>query len=158
MATQYDDLTTARQKLRPDIMVVEMTSTEQRKYANNTRGRTHKRLAPLVGNKARKVWLIEGGYCSDTRYEGKMAEKTQQHQQVVHLLTMCGYDVHLRPMPLGYSGTLYKTNLTTLTDIGISRTQAVSVIKKLHLHAIVCLQHIITARRHLEKVCRSGQR
>ena len=75
LATQYDDPTTARQKLRPDIMVVEMTSTEQRKYANNTRGKTHKRLAPLAGNKARKVWLVAATPDMRGKWQGRLSNK-----------------------------------------------------------------------------------
>ena len=67
-------------------------------------------------------------------------------KKLTDLLDMSGYE-HLRPMPVGYSGTLYRTNLTTSTDIGLARTQAVSVIRKLQLHAIAYLQHIFTARR-----------
>ena len=60
----------------------------------------------------------------------------QQHQTIVDILTIYGYDVHLRPLPLGYAGTIYKTNLTAVMDFAISRTKALAVPKKLHMHAI----------------------
>ena len=57
------------------------------------------------------------------------------------------YDVHLRPLPLGYAGSIYKKNLKAVMDLGISRTAALAVLKKLNMHAIRCLHNIITARK-----------
>jgi len=63
---------------------------------------------------------------------------------------MYGYDVQLRPMPLGYAGTIYNCNLSMLQDLGLQRTVAIGVLKKLHTHAILCLHNIIKERRYLE--------
>ena len=54
-------------------------------------------------------------------------KKTQQHQALVNALTQWSYDVHLRPLPLGFAGTVYKSNLETLVDLGITRHQSLSV-------------------------------
>ena len=40
--------------MRPDIMIVEMGAMEQH-----------------------KVWLVEGGYCANTKNEEKLADKRQ---------------------------------------------------------------------------------
>ena len=29
----------------------------------------------MADGNARKVWLVEGGYCADTKYEEKLAER-----------------------------------------------------------------------------------
>jgi len=55
------------------------------------------------------------------------------------MLKMYGYDVQLRPMPLGYAGTIYNCNLSMLQDLGLQRTVAIGVLKKLHTHAILRL-------------------
>ncbi len=36
---------------------------------------------------------------------------------LVCMLTRYGFDVQLRPLPLGYAGTIYKTNLTTCSVV-----------------------------------------
>ena len=94
--------------------------------------------------------LITQSYCADTRYVEKMAEKNEQHEKLVDMLKMYGYDVHLRPMPLGYAGTIYNCNLSMLHDLGLQRTVAKGVLKKLHMHAITSLHNIIKERRYLE--------
>ncbi len=63
---------------------------------------------------------------------------------------MYGYDVHLRPMPLGYAGTIYNCNPSMLQDLGLQRTVAKEILKKLHMHAITSLHNIIKERRYFE--------
>jgi len=68
-------------------------------------------------------------YCADTRYAEKVAEKNEQHEKLVDMLKMYGYDVQLRPMPLVYAGTIYNCNLSMLQDLGLQRTVAKGVLK-----------------------------
>lgn len=88
-----------RDKTRPDILIVEMTAAEQvqKQYTEP--------LPPILPHSsARKVWLVEGGYCADTKYEEKLAEKQQQHQRLQGMLQMYGYTIILLPIKLGYIG------------------------------------------------------
>ena len=87
---------------------------------------------------------------ADTRYAEKVAEKNEQHEKLVDMLKLYGYYVHLRPMPLGYAGTIYNCNLSMLQDLGLQRTVAKGVLKKLHMHAVTSLHNIIKERRYLE--------
>ncbi len=66
---------------------------------------------------------------------------------------MYGYDVHLRPVPLGYAGTSYNCNLSMLQDLGLQRTVAKGVLK-LHMHATTSLRNIIKERRYVENTGR----
>ncbi len=92
---------------------------------------------PQLGHgRQRKIRIVEGGYCANTRYAEKVTEKNEQHEKLVDMLKMYGYDVHLRPMPLGYASTIYNCNLLMLQDVGLQRTVAKGVLKKLHMHAI----------------------
>ena len=76
-------------------------------------------------------------------------DRNEQHEKLVgDMLKMYGYDVQLRPMPLGYAGTIYNCNLSMLQDLGLQRTVAKGVLKKLHTHAILCLHNIIKERRY----------
>ena len=129
---------------RPDVMLVELTSEEQRIYYSATFNAVLPSLPTNIKHscKRRKVWILEVGYSSDTKYEENFQEKTQQHQALVHALTQWGYDVHLRPLPLGFAGTVYKSNLESQVDLGITRHQSLSVLRKLHMQAITCLHNL----------------
>ncbi len=146
-----------RTKLRPDIMMVELQEHEQSMYQRAAGSTPHNLLPssfidvnPRLGRgRQRKIWIVEGGYCADTRYAEKVAEKNEQHEKLVDMLKMFGYDVQLRPMPLVYAA-IYNCNLSMLQDLGLQRTVAKEVLKKLHTHAILCLHNIIKERRYLE--------
>ena len=64
-----------RNRLRPDIMLVEMTQSEcmsyrrhsQRHLELSTTMNSQSRADDSSGPQRRKLWLIEGGYTSDTR-------------------------------------------------------------------------------------------
>ena len=64
--------------VRPDMMKVEMTAQEQRQYlqcaATHAAGMadltTH-----MPNGRAKRIWIVEGGYCWDTRYKEKLEEK-----------------------------------------------------------------------------------
>ena len=76
---------------------------------------------------------MEGGYCSDTKFEDKLAEKTVQHEKLIELLKIYRYDVRLGPMPLGYAGTIYTNNLSVLQKFGLNRSAAKTVLKRLRM-------------------------
>ena len=161
LATHTADPDELRAKLRPDIMMVELQQHEQSVYQGAASSTAHSVLPysvllssiidPQLGHgRQRKIWIVEGGYCVDTRYAEKMAQKNEQHEKLVDMLKMYGHDVHLRPMPLGYAGTIYNCNLSMLQDLGLQRTVAEGVLKKLHMQAVTSLHNIIKERRYLE--------
>jgi len=93
---------------------------------------------------------------TDTRFAEKVAEKTNSMKSwQTSWLKMYEYDVHLRPMPLGYAGTIYNCNLSMLQDLGLQRTVAKGVLQKLDMHAITSLQNIMTKRiaREQRQIC-----
>ena len=157
LALHSQDPDTLRDKLRPDIMMIELEQHERAEYQGNSRNAAARTLTssvtdPRTGNgRQRRIWLMEGGYCSDTKFEEKLAEKTVQHERLIELLKIYGYDVRLGPMPLGYAGTVYTTNLSVLQEFGLNRSEAKTVLKRLHLHAIKCLHNIVKERRYLER-------
>ena len=86
----------ARKKMRPDMMVVEMTDTEQHTYLphdTDTGSRLPNLQPTMPSGKARKIMIIEGGYCSDVSYLEKAKEKRQQHAKLEEALRLYGYDV-----------------------------------------------------------------
>ena len=74
----------ARKKMRPDMMVVEMTDTEQHMYLphdTDTGSRLPNLQPTMPSSKPRKIMIVEGGYCSDVSYLEKAKEKGQQQCQ-----------------------------------------------------------------------------
>ena len=64
---------------------------------------------------------MEGGHCSDTRYEEKLHERGAQHKAVEGALKDYGYNVTTLPVIIGQSGSQYHTTSEALARIGYSR-------------------------------------
>ncbi len=96
------------------MMMAGMTTAEQRRYLSY-HDRTGHRLATLTPHmpcgRTRQVWIVEGGYCADTRYEEKSPEKEAQHQALHAALTIFGYNVATLPIILGFSQRLAQTTV-----------------------------------------------
>lgn len=74
---------------------------------------------PRLGSgRPRNIWLMEGGYCSDTKFEEKLAEQTAQHERLVGILRTYGYDVWLGPMPLGVLAQSTLANCRSCKNLG----------------------------------------
>ena len=43
-------------------------------------GDSNHHITTIANGRARRVWIVEVGYCSDTRYLDKLQEKTRQHR------------------------------------------------------------------------------
>ena len=161
-----------RHILRPDIMLVEASHDEQIAYAtaaqiqplsteldyhvpNALRQRapngTHaSQPASRTLPRRRIIWLLEGGYTSDTRYEEKYREKQDQHRTLIEALELKGFEVRQRIVALGVSGTIYKTTQSSLKDVGIETEPMKKLLKTLHQHAIESLHSIVVQRRKLD--------
>ena len=72
----------ARHKMRPDRMSVKTTEKEQQIYLPNdvsTDTGLPNLPCKMPDGRARKVTIVEGGYCRDTTYLTKLEEKSKQH-------------------------------------------------------------------------------
>ena len=137
-----------RDKLRPDIMLVELTDKEREAYMT---GEDMPLLnATMQTNRPRKVWIVEGGYCTDTRYSDKYRRKETQHEHLQTLLQARGFEIILLPIILGFTGAIYKTTVSALSALGIEKAQAKKLLYDLHAHAIQTHHTIIKLRRKLE--------
>ena len=144
----------SRSKMRPDMMIVEMTASEQQTYIpfDDTTGATLPTLSAIKQDgKARRIWIVEGGYCSDTRYEDKLKEKEDQHLILQTALEDHGYQVLTLPIILGVSGSHFHTTTQAFKQLGLSHDAAKTLLFKLHEHSITCLHSIVTSRRVLER-------
>ncbi len=52
----------------------------------------------------RRIQIVEGGYCPDTRYEEKLQEKEAQHAALEAALRDYGHNVTTLPIIIGQSG------------------------------------------------------
>ena len=124
-------------ELSPDILLIEVAHAEQTLYT--THGE-HLKLSksfwdPTMqaqpGNHAhqptthsqtrrRKVWLLEGGYPSDTRHLDKIAENKQQHETLLKAMELQGFDTRLLIFTFGVGGTIYKQTQDALQSVGMN--------------------------------------
>ena len=138
-----------RRKLRPDIMLVELSPEEHAQWVSGDLESDG--LSPTHKRRRRKIWILEEGYCSDTRYLGKLAEKESQHAPLCNALQSYGYNVSCLPIVLGNMGCVYNTNTTALKEVGLDANHCKKLLSQLHLHAVTCLQKIVQSRRFLER-------
>ena len=105
-------------------------------------------LAPhLPDGIPRRIWIVEGGYYSDTRYEDKLREKQTQHQALQKALQDYGYKVTVLPVILGFSGSHFETTTYALKQLGIGHGPAATLLNKLHEHAVTTLHNTVVSRR-----------
>jgi len=138
-----------RNKMRPDMMIVEMTTAEQQQYLrhDDNSGSKMTPLTPMMPNgNPRSVEIVEGGYCSDTRYEEKLQEKGAQHKALEEALKDYGYNVTTLPIIIGQSGSQYHTTSDALAKIGVEHGPASKVMSKLHEHSVLTFHKILTSR------------
>ena len=131
-------------KMRPDMMIVEMT-TEQQQYLRHD-DKSGSRLTPLTpmmpnGN-PRSIKIVEGGYCSDTRYEEKLQEKGAQHKALEEALKDYSYNITTLPVIIGQSGSQCHTTSDTPAKIGVEHGPASKVMSKLHEHSVLTFHKI----------------
>ena len=147
-----------RSRLRPDIMLVEMTQSDsmsywrhsQRHLELSTTMNSQNRADGSAGPQRRKVWLREGGYTSDTRHLEKLAEKQTQHRKLVGALELRGFDVKPMIFAFGVGGTIYKESVEDMRQLGVGTTAITKTLKEVHLHSVTCATNIITQRRILD--------
>ena len=94
--------------------------------------------ARLQNGRARKIWIVEGGYCSDTRYEDKLKEKEGQHQALQTALEDHGHQVSTLPIILGVSGSHFHSTTDAFKQLGIGHDAINTLMIKLHEHSITC--------------------
>jgi len=89
-------------------MILEITQIEVGKALKKQKRNEIAIVSTQTFGRPRKIWIIELGYSSDTRYMDKVAEMNQQHAELCNLLATEGYDVMLLPIVLRSAGTAFK--------------------------------------------------
>ena len=108
-------------------------------------------IAVLQNTTCRIVWLIEGGYTSDTRYLEKLAEKKNQHHKLMNALTLRGFDAKLMIFAFGVGGSIYRQKIEDLRQLRVSTAVITKTLKDIHLHFVTYATNIITQRTNLDR-------
>ena len=142
----------ARKKMRPDMMIFELTDTKQHTYLphdTDTGSRLPNLQPTMPSGKARKVTIVEGGYCNDVSYLEKVKEK--QHAKLEEALRLYGYDVTSSSYICGCTGSQYHGSNDTIRMLGIEHSVAKKLRDNIHEHSIACHDKLMKSRRMLER-------
>ena len=115
---------------------------------------TEAQIHDAVQNKQNyTLQLVEVGYCYDTNWQKKDAQKLMQHNSLLNALTLAGWriDADARTLTLGVCGTVYLSGAEALQNLGLKRTQTSTLLTKLNTHAVQAAHTITSARRRLER-------
>lgn len=106
--------------------------------------------ATRQNNQSRKVWIVDGGSCTDTQYSDKYRRKETQHEHFQTLLQARAVEVILLPVVLGFTGAIYEPIVSALwlPALGIEKAQAKKPPYDLQARAIQTHHTIIKLRRN----------
>ena len=146
-----------RLKLRPDILMTDMTTDEiktaEADFARQQKKRKADKHPPTRIQdviRGQKITIVEIGYVADTRYEDKLSNKFDQHKRLCRLLTLEGHEVQILPIILGTQGAVFECFPKAMTALGVSKSNQMTLARRLSDHALLSLSKIIKSRRHLE--------
>ena len=104
-----------RLKLRPDILMTDMTpdeiKTAEADFARQQGKRKADTIPPMKPQdviKGQNMTIVELGYVADTKYQDKLSTKFDQHKLLCRLLTLEGHVVQILPITLGTQGALFE--------------------------------------------------
>ena len=120
-------------------------------FSTSMNGQRSSRAESLSGPLHRKVWLIEGGYTSNTRHLEKLVEKKHQHHRLMDALTLRGFDAKLIIFAFGVGSTIYRQSVEDMRQLGSSTAVITKTLKDIHLHSVTYATHIITQCRILDR-------
>jgi hypothetical protein len=131
-------------KMRPDILLIK----ELRSMPTDQEIQT-----AIENKKDYTIQVVEVGYCFDTNWRKKVAEKLQQHQELITALQEEGWTVDTEPyvIVLGACGAVYLSGQKALEKLGLSTKQTKGLLKELHLHAVAAAHTLTVMRRRLER-------
>ena len=141
-------------KMRSDMMIVERTTADQQqslRHDDNSGSRFTSLATVMPNGIPRSIRIVEGGYCSDKRYEDKLQEKGAQHKALDQALKDYSYNVTTLPIIIAQSGSQYHATSDALTKVRIQHGPTSKVTSKLHEHFVLTLHKILTFRKLLER-------
>jgi hypothetical protein len=133
-----------RQSYRPDILLLPLTDQQS--------------TGPIraeVLKESNGLYIIEVGFCSDTRYIECFKEKAKQHEALLkHLKEKDGWQrvTLLPPLLFGIGGSLYRNTLDVLTKLLlIPKHKVMKALRKIQDGAANRAYQIVHTRRYLDR-------
>ena len=134
--------TNMRNRLRPDILIIPGMSCRHHAPDSNS---TREFYGELI--------LLEVGFCNDTMFKEKLAEKADQHRRLQDHLRKAGWlCINIVPIALGVSGSVYKQMTQQLTEVTelLTKAECDKLSLKLNRLAITWMHNLVCARRQLQ--------
>ena len=132
-------------KVRPDMMIVEMTTAEQQQYLRHD-DNSGSRLAPLTpmmpNRNPRSTKLVGLGKCPDTRNEEKLQGKGAQHKACEEAFKDCGYNFTTLPLIIGQFGSQCHTTCSALAKVGVEHGSVSKVMSRLHEYSVLTSRRV----------------
>ena len=152
IAHQRDDLPNTKHRIPPHALPQNMPPEVKQQLAAKhiPDMMLHK---PRTHNKPASYTIIEIKYCRDTDPAPQTQAAIAQHAPLVQAIRQYDptADTRVVPIPLGVAGYVYKTTTYAMQrHLGLPRTQARTLARRLHIHAVKSLTSIIGYRRQRE--------
>jgi ribonuclease HI len=132
-----------RQSYRPDILLLPLTDQQ-------CTGPVREEIL----KESNGLYIIEVGFCSDTRFTEHFQAKARQHEDLLrHLKEKDGWQkvTLLPPLLFGIGGSLYRSTLDALTkQLLIPKHKAMKTMRKIQDGAAHRAYQIVHTRRHLD--------
>jgi hypothetical protein len=99
------------------------------------------------------IHIVEIKCCRDTDPEPQRERATNQHRELADMLRnlFTGMPVHIHPIVIGVTGTIYKDFYDTMDLLGVSKPEAKRCAAKIHKIAISYVDKIMTTKWQQEK-------
>jgi hypothetical protein len=99
------------------------------------------------------IHIVEIKCCRDTDPEPQRERATAQHRELADMLQnlFTGIPVHIHPIVIGVTGTIYKDFYDTMDLLGVSKSEAKRCAAKIHKIAVNYVDKIMTTKWQQEK-------
>ena len=133
--------TSERHLLRPDALLITGPDDDQYGHAET--------YPPALRN----ISIIEIKYCMDMDRSNQESKALSQHQKLIDALVTAGHmrcNIHVLPLLVGVSGTIYKDTHAQLMALGVTSHNAEHTLRKLHEYSIHKVDSIARTRWYLQ--------
>ena len=136
-----------RDKMRPDLLLIEHLSTNDAKYFDLWPSEKRDRLRSTC-----TMHTFEIGYGSNFNHEEKIEEKNTQHDKLHEELRKAGWkNIRKHIIALGTGAYVFKDTEELLKSLEVPPHVVQKLMQNLHKLAVEKISDIETSRRILEK-------
>ena len=104
--------------------------------------------------------IVELKYCRDTDREPQRIKALEQHRQLAadleRVLLIDAMNIHIHPIMLGVTGTIYSDFFDSMWQMGVKKQDARKCAKKLSALAVTYVKTIMTTKWNQERGLKQG--